>query len=140
METSLTPFGEKIERTRQLLNAVRGSSIQIGQNLYEIKQELEFGTDWGDTLRDEFDLSEGQASKLISVYKIYVLEGGFSHAQLEGIDTERLYLAKSLEGSIEEKFAKASTLTRRELRETRVEEDGHQHEAVEICKTCGIRM
>lgn len=129
-----------IESTRQLLNSVRGSSIKIGENLYTLKQGLEAGTNWGDTLRDEFDLSEGQASKLISVYKLYVLEGGISPAKLEGIDTERLYLAKGLEGSPEERLAKAANLTRRELREEKTDEDGHTHEAVEICKHCGIRM
>lgn len=130
-----------IEQTRQLLNAIRGSSIHIGRNLYEIRQELAPGTDWGDTLRDEFDLSESQASKLITVYKLYVLEGGISPAKLEGIDTERLYLAKSLEGSVEDKLAKATTLTRRELREERVD-DGHVHsgETIEIHRCCGMRV
>lgn len=129
-----------IEQTRSLLNAVRGSSIKIGENLYTLKQSLEAGTDWGNLLRDSFDLSESQASKLITVYKLYVLEGGISPAKLEGIDTERLYLAKSLEGSVEEKLAKATTLTRRELREERVD-DGHVHsgELVTIHRCCGMR-
>lgn len=129
-----------IEQTRSLLNAVRGSSIKIGENLYIIKQNMAPGTDWGDLLRDEFDISEGFASKLISIHKVLVIEGGISQAKLENIDGEKLYLALKLDGTAEEKIAKAQTLTRRELREERTDDDGHTHEAVEICKHCGIRL
>lgn len=130
-----------IKATRDLLNAVRGSSIKIGENLYNLKQSLEAGTDWGDLIRDEFDISEGFASKLISIHKAFVLEGGISQEDLEGIDGEKLYLALRLEGTAEEKVSRAKTLTRRELREERVD-DGHEHsgETVLIHKCCGMRV
>lgn len=130
-----------IDQTRDLLNAVRGSSIKIGENLYTIKQNLEAGVDWADLLRDEFDISESFASKLMSIHKVLVVEGGISQEKLEGIDGEKLYLALKLEGTAEEKVAKAQTLTRRDLREERVD-DGHIHsgETVEIHKCCGMRV
>lgn len=130
-----------IEATRELLNAVRGSSIKIGENLYNIKQTLEAGTDWGDFLRDEFDISEGFASKLMSIHKVLVLDGGISQDKLEGIDGEKLYLALKLEGSAEEKISKARLLTRRDLKEERVD-DGHIHsgETVLIHKCCSMRV
>lgn len=130
-----------ISSTRELLNAVRGSSIKIGENLYNIKQTLESGTDWGDFLRDQFDIGESFASKLMSIHRVLVVEGGISPAKLEGIDGEKLYLSLKLAGSAEEKVAKAQTLTRRDLREERVD-DGHVHsgETVVIHKCCGMRV
>jgi hypothetical protein len=78
----------------------------------------------------------------MTIHKVYVLDGGISHAKLEGIDQEKLYLARDLAGDVEEKLAKAATLTRRELKESKQDEDGHNHEPVEItlCKICGIRL
>lgn len=140
METTLTPFGEKIEQTRKLLNAVRGSSIKIGQNLYEIKETLEPGTNWGEFLRDTFDIGESFASKLMAVHRVLVLEGGVSQEKLEGIDQEKLYLATKLEGTAEEKVAKASVLTRLELKQERNDEAPHEHIPVAICKICSIRI
>lgn len=128
-----------VNQTKQLLNAVRGSSIKIGENLYNIKQQVQ--TDWGDFLRDEFDISEGFASKLMSIHKSFVIDGGISQEKLEGIDGEKLYLALKLEGTPEEKIAKARLLTRREIREEAVD-DGHVHsgETVSIHKCCGLRV
>lgn len=130
-----------ITQTKDLLNAVRGSSIKIGENLYKIKQTLSPGTDWGDLLRDEFDIGESFASKLMAVHKAFVLDGGISQDKLQGIDGEKLYLSLKLEGTPEEKVSKAQTLTRRELREERVD-NGHEHsgETVVIHKCCGMRV
>lgn len=135
MELSTTAL---IAQTKDLLNAVRGSSIKIGENLYNIKQQVK--TDWGDFLRDEFDISEGFASKLMSIHKAFVLEGGISQAKLEGIDGEKLYLALKLEGTPEEKIEKARLLTRRELKESRNDEEPHEHEPITICRKCSLRL
>lgn len=130
-----------VNQTRELLNAVRGSSVRIGQNLYELKSKIPVDITWGDFLRDEFDISEGFASKLMKIHKVLVLDGGISQEQIEGIDQEKLYLATALEGTAEERVAKAKTLTRRELKECRTD-DGHVHsgEVVEIHKCCGMRV
>lgn len=129
-----------IEQTRNLLNAVRGSSIKIGENLFLLKENLEKGKDWGEFIRDEFDISESFASKLLTIHKAFVLEGGISHAKLEGIDGEKLYLATKLEGTAEEKLEKARLLTRRELKESKNDEVEHEHQAVQICSICHIRL
>lgn len=138
MELQITGL---IEQTKNLLNAVRGSSIKIGENLYTIKQSLEQGVDWGDLIRDEFDISESFASKLMSIHKALVVEGGISPAKLEAIDSEKLYLSLKLEGTPEEKVEKARLLTRREIRQESVD-DGHVHsgETVTIHKCCGLRV
>jgi hypothetical protein len=129
-----------VDNTRGLLNAVRGSSIKIGQNLYEIKQQLPKEQDWGDFLRDEFDIGESFASKLMTIHKVFVLEGGVSQEAIEGIDGEKLYLAAKLEGTAEEKVSKARLLTRRDLKEEKNEEVPHEHVPVSICKVCSIRL
>lgn len=135
----ITLVEELVENTKQLLNAVRGSLIRVAQNLYTIKEGLEPGTDFGKFVEEEFGISQSFASKLLTVNRVYILEGGMHPEALEGIDYERLYLAKDLEGSPEEKVSKARVLTRRELREEKHEEDGHAHEWIEICKKCSIR-
>lgn len=129
-----------IQQTKDLLNAVRGSSIKIGENLHNLKTQLPEDTNWADFIRDQFDISESFASKLMTVFKAFVLEGGVSQERLEGIDSEKLYLAAKLEGTPDEKIAKASTLTRRELKEERNDEEPHEHIPVSICKTCSIRL
>ncbi len=135
----LTILNDKVQQTKDLLNAVRGSSITIGMNLYEIKQELPKEMEWRDFIREQFDISESFASKLMTVYKVFVLEGGISPAKLESVDSEKLYLARDLDGDIEEKLEKAKLLTRRELKEEKTDEDGHEHEWIEVCKKCSIR-
>lgn len=129
-----------ISSTKDLLNSVRGSSIKIGENLYTLKQSLEPGINWRDLIRDEFDISEGFASKLMSIHKALVVEGGISPAKLESIDSEKLYLSLKLEGTAEEKVKKAQLLTRREIREESVD-DGHVHsgETILIHRCCGMR-
>lgn len=141
MNTEINPIDELIEQTRSLLNAVRGSSVRIGQNLHEIKEGLHKDQNWGDFLRDQFDIGESFAAKLMKIHRVFVLEGGMPHEAIEGIDGEKLYLAAGLEGSAEEKLSKARTLTRRDLKECKID-DGHVHsgEVVSIHKCCGMRV
>lgn len=125
-----------ITQTRALLNAARGSLIKVGENLFTLKQQLPPELAWADMLRDEFDIGEGQASKLIKIFRVFAFEGGLSPEKLEGIDGERLYLAAGLEGTPEEKLAKAANLTRSELRAERQDEEPHEYEPLEFCKIC----
>lgn len=129
-----------ISQTKELLNAVRGSSIKIGENLYNLKQNLPKEADWGDFIRDEFDIGESFASKLMTIHRVFVIEGGVSQEKLEGIDGEKLYLSAKLEGTPEEKVAKARTLTRRELKEEKNDEVPHEHQPISICKVCSVRL
>lgn len=129
-----------IEQTKQLLNAVRGSTIKIGENLFNIKSQLPKEENWGSFLQETFDISESFASKLMTIHRVLVLEGGVSQDKLEGIDHEKLYLAARLEGTPEENIEKARTLTRRELKEEKNDDSPHEHEAITICKHCSIRL
>ena len=138
----MTPQTTLIEQTKQLLNAVRGSLIKVAQNLYEIKSYLPGDVNFGKFVEEEFGVSQSFASKLLTVNKVYILEGGVQPEALEGIDYERLYLAKDLDGSPEEKIAKARVLSRRELREEKADNPDHVHspKTIVICESCGMRI
>lgn len=130
---------ELITQTKNLLSAVRGSLIRVAQNLYRIKEEKAYGEHFGKFCEDELGVSESFASKLLTVNRVYLVDGGLSPEQVEGIDPEKLYLATKLEGTAEEKLAKAETLTRKEIKLERNEEEPHEHEWIELCKHCSIR-
>lgn len=129
-----------ITETKVLLKAVRGSLIKVAQNLYLIRESLDKDTPWGLFLEDNFGMSEGFASKLLTVNRIYLIEGGVEPEKLEGVDMEKLYLARNLPGNTELKIEKARSLTRRSLKEEKNEEEPHEHELIQICKICSMRV
>lgn len=83
--------------------------------------------------------SQGYINRLRQVEQ-FRIDSGFSPEQLQGIDHESVYLALKSGGTPEEIVQKAKTLTRAELRAEREETKDHVHEAINICKTCGIRL
>ena len=93
---------------------------------------------WGEFVEDGLQKSQGWASKQLAVHEYYSLKGGIPVEQLE-LDTERLYMATKLEGTVEENLSRAKVLTRAELRAEREENKDHEHEYLEICKHCGQR-
>lgn len=131
-----------VEQTRELLHAVRGSLIKVAQNLAVIKEsDVYKAGEWGAFCETELNISESFASKLLTVNRVYLVEGGLSPEKLEGVDYEKLYLARNLEGPAELRLEKARTLSRSDLRVEQVE-DGHVHsgETVTIHKCCGMRV
>ncbi len=99
---------------------------------------------WGEFVESAGGLnkSQGWASKHLAIHKHYILEGGLSPEKLEGAATESLYMARTLPGTPEEQVSISRTLTRREIKETRQESDGHVHipKTLTICEECGIRL
>lgn len=92
---------------------------------------------------DGLDKSRGWASKHLAVYKFFVLDSGVPQSHLEGIDNERLYIARSLKGDTAMVLSQARALSRGELKdEVRDSEHGvHDHvlgvERWGRCSTCG---
>ena len=132
-----------LEQTREAFANVRGSIVYAMQKLYAIHETGEWkqreDDTWGGYVEQELGISQGFASKLLTVNKHYLL-GGIPAESLEGIDYEKLYLAAKTEGTPEEQVAKARTLTRRELKEEKNDEEPHEHIPVSICKTCSLRL
>lgn len=131
---------EIIEETKLLLGAVRGSLIRVAMNLAQLRGSFAAKGEWGSFCEGELGISESFASKLLRVHNTFLAEGKLEPARLEGIDYEKLYLASGLEGTVEEKLAKAETLSRRELKEEKNEEVPHEHEPIQICRVCSIRL
>jgi len=132
-----------IIQTRDLIHAVQGSLIQVAVNLHKIKSEGLWeakAETWSQFTESELGISQSQASKLLAIHEHFILKGGYSPDNLIGIDYECLNMARNLSGTVEEQLSKAKTLTRRELREEKNEEVPHEHEPIQICRKCSLRL
>lgn len=93
---------------------------------------------------DGLGKSASWASKQITVHKHYVIDGKVSHAKLENIDNERLYLAIKLPMSPEEQVVRAETWGRSEIKAELASKGGadcsHDCEHVTICTRCHSRV
>lgn len=121
----------------------RGSLLLGAKGLYEISNEKLYQglySNFGEYVEEACGISQGYASKLISVYTHFTLNNGVSLEKLAEIDYEKLNMARTLTGTVDEQIAKAQTLSRRELREEKNEEEPHTHEEIKICKICQIRL
>jgi hypothetical protein len=133
----------QLEKTKKLFENVRSSIVQAMQALHKVKESeqwKEVAPTFGEYVEQELGISQGFASKLLGNNQTYLLEGQVSPEKLAGIDYEKLYMARNLPGSLEERIEKARLLSRRELREEKNDEVEHAHEAISICKTCHIRL
>ena len=134
-----------LEKTEQLFHSARVSLIEAASCLYKCIET--------DAWKDKFDtqgefveslgLSQSGASKMLTAYKHFVIEGAVSHAKLASVDLEKLYLATSLTGTPSQQLVKAETLSRSEIRSQRIFEDTgseHDHDPITICKICHQRL
>lgn len=122
---------------------VRGSMVEAMINLSAVFAAKEWESkynSWGEFVEDGLQISESTASKMLKVNESYLLSGLVKPRELEGVDLEKLYLARSLEGSAKERIEKARVLTRDELKqETKDEVAPHAHQWIEICAVCKIK-
>lgn len=115
------------------------------EGLWKVQQDGSWSdrfSSWGEFVESPAGLNKSQswASKHTNIHEHYTLKGGIAPENLEGIATESLYLAKDLPGTIEEQVAMAKTLSRKELKDTKVD-GGHEHtEAIRIWKCCNMRI
>ncbi len=132
-----------LTETKQAFAKVRSSVVDAMQKLYQVKESGEWqavASSFGEYVESELQISQGFASKLLTVNEHYLL-AGVSQEKIAGIDYECLYLAAKTEGTLDEQIEKARTLTRRELKEERNEEVPCLHEdVIKICKACQIRL
>ena len=108
------------------------------ESLYKPRHET-----FGEYVTQECDIGVSFASKLISVVKTYMVEGGLKKQELEGVDVERLYLAIRTRGSLAAKLERARLLTRGDLKQE-LRDDEHpdctHEESFTICAKCHKRI
>lgn len=142
----MTPSTTILKETAALCKGIRVSLVQVARNLHEISSrelwKAEYGS-YAEYLEAECQISQGFASKLTGVFSHFVLEGGLSQRKLEGVDSEKLYLAMRLPMKPEEQLMRAQTWTRGELKAELASGGGEEcsHEnTVEICSRCHSRV
>lgn len=132
-----------LDETVHLFRDFRVSMVKAMTNLHTLKDsgewEERYGT-WGEFVEDGLGISQGFASKLLTVHRTYLIEGGLDENAIAGVDYEKLYAARALPGTPIERVAMAKTLSRRELKQTQNETEEHGHIPVTICKICSIRL
>ena len=143
MNTTLTAPQQLLQETKEAFANVRGSVVVAMQRLYKVHESNAWEgvcSSWSEYVESELGISQSFASKLLSVNKHYLIDGGLSPENIAGIDYEKLNMARTLPGSVEEQTSMARTLSRKELKETRndAEETPHTPDFVEYCKTCGL--
>lgn len=132
-----------LDETITIFQTIRSGVVLAMQKLYQVKEEGAWEgkySSFGEFVEEGLGISQGFASKLLTVNKHYLLEGAVSPEQITGIDYEKLYMASKLGGRVEEQLAKAKTLSRSELKLEKGDEDQHAHEPITICRHCSVRL
>lgn len=132
-----------LDQTKEAFANVRSSVVVAMQKLHQVQEQeawKEVSGSFSEYVESELGISQSFASKLLTVNRHYLIEAGYSPENITGIDYECLYLAAKTEGTPEQQLAKAQTLSRRELKEERNDEQPHEHLPITICKTCSLRL
>lgn len=135
-----------LEHVGQLFTKARENIFEGISGLHEIfDKELWKGAyeTFGNYCEAVCQLNPSQASRYLKVYRHYVLSGSFSTLNLTDTDPDKLYLAIGTKGDPKEQYARASTLTRGELKQELAEKDGEacaHEEKITICARCHVRI
>lgn len=123
------------------LNLMEGARL-----LYQIQEEKLYEgrfSSFGEYVEQELKVSQSFAAKLCKAYHFYAIEGGYSIKELQGIDSEKLYLSMNLPGNTEEKLEKAKLLSRSEIKSELNVKEGKECEhitKITICASCHSRV
>jgi len=149
MNKEITAPVTYLNETFSLKKDLEKKFIQLAEHLYHIfTQKLFEKNGYGsfDEFLIELGLSAPMASKLISVYRTYVVEGKVSLTQLaKARSWESLYYVRSLakdEKSANELAEKAEVMSQHDMRLlTNGEEECSRHEwyTYRACAKCGAR-
>lgn len=111
---------EVLAKAALCFGAARHKFVEGSGYLYEIQEKkLWEGTysSFGEFVETACGISQSFASKLLKVYTYYHVEHGLSPRKLQEIDTEKAYLAISLNGEAEHKLLKAAEWNRQEIKD-----------------------
>ena len=142
----MKPATTILDDCSRAFKGARERVVEAMRLLYQIDQtnawEGKF-SGFSEYVEQECQISRGQASKLLAVWKYYVIDGAVSHAKLKAIDPEKLYLAIRLPtGTPEQRLVKAHEWNREDFRAelSTVEEHNCQDFRVTICTKCHARL
>lgn len=140
------PPNEVLEKAAGCFCAARKRMAEGSAYLYVISESKLWDngqySSFGEFVEQACGISESLSSKLIKVYKYYVVENGVSPLKLANLDSEKAYLAINLNGQPEHKLLKASEWNRQELKDALAEgpngeECGHKVLIIKHqCKAC----
>lgn len=132
-----------LETTIELFRSARGAVVEAMPLLHQIFTEELWKEEYASfgQFVDECGINRGQASRLVSVYQHYAIEGGVELTKLAEANPERLYTARKMKGTPAEQFEKALLLTGGELNsQASFEKTGEEHECEPICRVCHRKM
>lgn len=139
------------EEALRIKNEIEVRFLELGEMLYEIRVNKLYEPQWSSFYEYclEFKgLSPSTISKLINVYKKFVLEFNFPQGKLQSVGGWTLLSDISKKCNTKEEaehwISKASVLTRNDLKKTVImdgkEECKHKNTfTITICKDCGER-
>jgi len=137
----MTPALTILDETKKAFANYRESTIEAAACLYDVhtgEAWKEVAETWGTYVEQELGVSQSFASKLLTVYRHFCIEGNIPKKQLNGLDYEKAYLSAKLTGTVEEQLAKARSLTRGELKLEKNDEKPHTGQFGEYCNICWV--
>lgn len=138
-----------VRDTLKLRDTIESAFIALGERFYRIREEALWQgiyESYAEFLTD-MRVSEATASKLMQVYRTYIVEHKIAPVKLAKIGWSNLYIAIPLlqKNSIESVIEKAASLRRADI-EDEVRDEANpncQHDWEEVklrvCNTCGRR-
>lgn len=138
-----------VRETLKLRDTIESAFIALGERFYKIREEsLWHGMfeSYAEFL-EQMRVSEATASKLMQVYRTYIVEYKIATSRLAKIGWSNLYMAIPLiaKHGVENAVEKASSLRRSDI-EDEVRDENHpdcKHEwqkvTIRLCMECGKR-
>lgn len=141
----MTPQLSILNQAAQCFGTIRSDLLEGAKLLHQIFTEKLYKDNYEtfeQYVEEECQIKPSFASKLISVHQHWVIENSVSPLKLKGVDIEKLYLARKLEGDPEKNLVKAQTLSRDDLKAELREEvtPCETHTPVTFCSTCRMRL
>lgn len=141
MTNEITIPKNLLNETKKAFANYRESTIEAAACLYDVhvgEAWKSVADSWGSYVEQELGVSQSFASKLLTVYQHYCIEGNVPKQKLIGLDYEKAYLSAKLSGTVQEQLEKAKTLSRGELRLEKNDENPHEAQIGEYCKICWV--
>lgn len=142
----MTPQTTILKDCADCFSKARQNLMEGAKLLYQIQEHKLFEgrfDSFGEYVEQELQISQSFAAKLCKAFHFYAIEGGYSIKELQGIDSEKLYLSMNLPGNTEEKLEKAKLLSRSEIKAELGVREGRECEhltKITICANCHLRV